>query len=282
VDGKQDGRNGFFLVNPDVINPASLCSECCSHDDLKLMSRIWGVYVEDKETYSGMPEGWLNAIAERIPAVSKGSDETAGKLTGVVRGNGVKSLDGDTTTVPSDGSGVEAVNRVKGAIDKLLESHPSGVEIIESISEIKDMRERSQAAVRIAISTAYFEALSRSEELGALVGKSVYVPIDGNKVRSFSRIYVRDYITNQKEVKEYLDELGASGVILRLEDKGAEDYRAIVENRVGVLLVNIGKFPLTLSREIYGSEEACRIVVKVAVKVDEVVRTFKHLLAGDK
>jgi hypothetical protein len=174
------------------------------------------------------------------------------------------------------------VNRVKGAIDKLLESHPSGIEIIESISGIKDVRERSQAAVRIAISTTYFEAFGRSKELGALIGKNVYVPIDGNKVRSFSRIYVRDYITNQKEVKEYLDEFVASGVILRLEDKGAENYRAIVRNRVGVLLVNISKFPLTLSREIYGSEEACGTVVRVAVKVDEVVEAFKHLLAGDK
>ena len=274
VDGKEDGRNGFFLVNPDVINPASLCSECLKH--------VGGLYVEDKEDYSGLSEGWLNAIAEHIPIVSKGNDETAGKSMGVVTGNEVKSLGSDTTIVSSDKGRVEVVNKVKNAIDKLFENHPSGVEIIESISEIKDVRERSRAAVRVAISTAYFRALNRFEELGVLMGKNVYVPVDENKVYSFSRVYVGNYNTNIKEVKEYINEFETSGVILMPGNEGTESYRIVVGNRSGVLLVNIGKFPFTLSREIYESEEACRIVINVVVQVDRLVEAFKHLLAGNK
>ncbi|MGC8563039.1 MAG: hypothetical protein ACP5NO_07620, partial [Thermoplasmata archaeon] len=275
VDGKDEGMAGFYLVNPAVVDPKLLCQGSCSVDGL---GYIDGLYVEDAGHFTGVPEEWLDFRPQ--PSAESVNNADGGKASEDAAAGGKPKAAG-----PMDDDTAQIINGIRNAIDAIIANPPKGIEIIPSISEIKDTQERAEAAIRVAVTTGYFYAINqgeRSEDLRKLVAKDVYVPVDETRLLSFSRVYVRDYNTNLKRAGDYLRNLEASEIIIRPWSKDAKGYRPeyqyVVGKEMGVYFINIGRFPLALSPEIYKSDEALKGVVKVVAFIGSLLDTFHSLL----
>ncbi|MGC8563250.1 MAG: hypothetical protein ACP5NO_08720, partial [Thermoplasmata archaeon] len=176
----------------------------------------------------------------------------------------------------------QIVSGIRNAIDAIIANPPKGIEIIPSISEIKDTQERAEAAVRVAISTGYLYAVSqmeRGKELGELVKKGILVPVSMDKIFGFSKLYITDHPTNEKRVNTVLSKFEESKLVLKAWSTEASKYQEMIGLKINeVYLIDIGKFPFALSPEIYENQRGCKIVIKMVLFVDSLVNTFRSLL----
>ena len=266
VDGKRDGRNGFFLVNPAVIDPALLCSECCSLDGVK---QVTGLYVEDKETYSGLPEGWLEEQTDKDnnPPEIPSKDSNLGGIHPNVE-NSVK--------VPVTPEESAELMDCKDEIMKMDQSLPSSVTRIKDLKEIKSLDERTAYMCKLALMQGYTLKKTTSPVLGDYISSGKYLIFDVRKLYTIGENILGSYGVASRKIESFLKEYDAIVLSPYKKAEGMEEYIRLIEgNEDRYWVVDVTKVDVVICDSLCNNIGAYKAIRKLYVLIPGIIEIWK-------